>query len=58
MWKRLDSFGAQTRQILNILTMKAAHIQCAAVDLAFLRKHYLVLGYRIPMRIKDNGCVA
>jgi len=41
MWKTLGGFWAQTSAISYILTEKTAHIHCAAVDLAFLRRPYL-----------------
>ena len=44
MWKTLGGFWAQTSAISYILTEKTAHIYCAAVDLAFLRKPYIKPG--------------
>ncbi|SBO44925.1 protein of unknown function [Cyanobium sp. NIES-981] len=43
MWKTLGGFWAQTSPISYILAEKTAHIHCAAVDVAFLRRPYLVI---------------
>ncbi|SBO44253.1 hypothetical protein [Cyanobium sp. NIES-981] len=43
MWKTLGGFWAQTSPISYILAEKTAHIHCAAVDVAFLRRPFLVV---------------
>jgi hypothetical protein len=55
MWKTLGSFWAQTSAISYILAEKTAHIHCAAVDLAFLRRPHVAKS-KLPHRCKGRRC--